>query len=118
VSRKVLETNTLYRYHRIDARNTAAAIAFAAFAADPDDILIITPSDHILMEAYETAIQEAVEKHLGIHCYFWDCTYKTGSGIWIHRAQRDDVFLWKNQPGFSPGFYIKEIFFGTVGCFV
>jgi mannose-1-phosphate guanylyltransferase len=34
------------------------------FAADPDDILIITPSDHIIddMEAYETAIQEAVEK--------------------------------------------------------
>jgi mannose-1-phosphate guanylyltransferase len=27
-------------------RNTAAAIAFAAFAANPEDILIITPSDH------------------------------------------------------------------------
>jgi mannose-1-phosphate guanylyltransferase len=39
-------------------RNTAAAIAFAT-----DDILIVTPSDHIIddIEAYETAIQ-AVEK--------------------------------------------------------
>jgi mannose-1-phosphate guanylyltransferase len=46
---KILEkTNTEY----IDIiestpRNTAAAIAFAAFAADLDDILII-PSDHII----------------------------------------------------------------------
>ena len=30
------------------ARNTAAAIAFAALAVDSDDILIITPSDHLI----------------------------------------------------------------------
>ncbi|MEN2283866.1 sugar phosphate nucleotidyltransferase [Algoriphagus sp. SE2] len=29
-------------------RNTAAAIAFAAFAADPQDILFISPSDHLI----------------------------------------------------------------------
>ncbi|WP_294304045.1 mannose-1-phosphate guanylyltransferase [uncultured Chryseobacterium sp.] len=45
------------------ARNTAAAIAFAALAVDPDDILIITPSDHLIQnqEAYEKAIKEAIE---------------------------------------------------------
>ncbi|WP_294215506.1 sugar phosphate nucleotidyltransferase [uncultured Chryseobacterium sp.] len=45
------------------ARNTAAAIAFAALAVEPDDILIITPSDHLIQnqEAYEKAIKEAVE---------------------------------------------------------
>lgn len=45
------------------ARNTAAAIAFAALAVKPDDILIITPSDHLIQnqEAYEKAIKEAVE---------------------------------------------------------
>lgn len=45
------------------ARNTAAAIAFAALAVDPDDILIITPSDHLIQnqDAYEKAIKEAVE---------------------------------------------------------
>lgn len=45
------------------ARNTAAAIAFAAFAVDPEDILIITPSDHLIQnqDAYEKAIKEAVE---------------------------------------------------------
>lgn len=45
------------------ARNTAAAIAFAALAVEPDDILIITPSDHLIQnqEAYEKAIKEAIE---------------------------------------------------------
>ena len=66
LSREILEkTNTQY----VDiveavARNTAAAIAFAAFAADPDDILIITPSDHIIEgeDTYKQAIDEAIEK--------------------------------------------------------
>jgi mannose-1-phosphate guanylyltransferase len=45
-------------------RNTAAAIAFAAFASEPDDILIVTPSDHIIdrIENYDNAINEAVSK--------------------------------------------------------
>lgn len=44
-------------------RNTAVAIAFAALGSHPEDILIITPSDHIITNdgAYENAIQEAIE---------------------------------------------------------
>lgn len=44
-------------------RNTAASIAFAAFASLPDDILFVTPSDHIIsgMENYESAIRKAVD---------------------------------------------------------
>ena len=43
-------------------RNTAAAIAFAAFASDPEAILIVTPSDHIITDAtlYANAIDQAV----------------------------------------------------------
>ncbi|MBE9466614.1 mannose-1-phosphate guanylyltransferase [Dyadobacter subterraneus] len=43
-------------------RNTAAAIAFAAFASQPDDILLVTPSDHIITNeaAYADAISKAV----------------------------------------------------------
>ncbi len=43
-------------------RNTAAAIAFAAFQADPDDILIVTPSDHLIenQEAYQEAINQGI----------------------------------------------------------
>lgn len=50
--------------HIVEAvpRNTAAAIAFAAFASKPDDILLITPSDHIIEgnELYNTALQQAI----------------------------------------------------------
>ena len=66
LSRKILEKTSTSYIDIIEStpRNTAAAIAFAAFAADPDDILIVTPSDHIIddMAEYETAIQEAIEK--------------------------------------------------------
>jgi len=44
-------------------RNTAAAIAFAALAVEPDDILFVTPSDHIITNerAYAAAFGRAVE---------------------------------------------------------
>ncbi|QOG00772.1 mannose-1-phosphate guanylyltransferase [Flavobacterium sp. MDT1-60] len=50
--------------HIVEAvpRNTAAAIAFAAFASKPEDILLITPSDHIIegSELYDIALQKAI----------------------------------------------------------
>jgi len=50
--------------HIIEAvpRNTAAAIAFAAFASKPEDILLITPSDHIIdgEDSYPAALQRAI----------------------------------------------------------
>lgn len=50
--------------HIVEAtpRNTAAAIAFAAFQSQPDDILIVTPSDHIIEGefSYGEALQKAV----------------------------------------------------------
>jgi mannose-1-phosphate guanylyltransferase len=44
-------------------RNTAPAIAFAALAAQPEDILLVTPADHIIKEgeAYRTAISQAIK---------------------------------------------------------
>ncbi|MDR7127765.1 mannose-1-phosphate guanylyltransferase [Algoriphagus sp. 4150] len=44
-------------------RNTAAAIAFAAFAAQPDDILFVTPSDHLIEsgQAYQLAVGRAIQ---------------------------------------------------------
>jgi len=43
-------------------RNTAAAIAFAAFAAQPEDVLFVTPSDHLINsdETYSTAVNRGV----------------------------------------------------------
>lgn len=51
--------------HIVEAlpRNTAAAIAFAAFASEPEDILLITPSDHIIDgdDFYDSALQKAIQ---------------------------------------------------------
>ncbi|WET02055.1 sugar phosphate nucleotidyltransferase [Flavobacterium sp. YJ01] len=50
--------------HIVEAlpRNTAAAIAFAAFASEPDDILLITPSDHVIdgNDLYSNALHKAI----------------------------------------------------------
>ncbi|MDC8098915.1 mannose-1-phosphate guanylyltransferase [Chryseobacterium rhizosphaerae] len=44
-------------------RNTAAAIAFAALTVDENDILIVTPSDHLIENdiEYNKSIAEAIE---------------------------------------------------------
>jgi len=41
-------------------KNTAPAIAFACFVVDPDAILLVTPSDHLIKN--ETQYQKAVQK--------------------------------------------------------
>lgn len=45
-------------------RNTAAAIAFAALSVNPDDVLIVTPSDHMIVgeEDYGNAMRQGIEK--------------------------------------------------------
>ncbi len=44
-------------------RNTAAAIAFAAFAVNPEDILFVTPSDQLIQsgELYHAAVSRAIQ---------------------------------------------------------
>lgn len=47
----------------VTPRNTAAAIAFAAFSVDPETILLVTPSDQVVTgeDEYKTAILQAIE---------------------------------------------------------
>lgn len=44
-------------------RNTAAAIAFAAFSTEPDNILFVTPSDHLIenKDAYLNSVSRAIK---------------------------------------------------------
>jgi mannose-1-phosphate guanylyltransferase len=64
LSCKVMEKFDTSHTHIIEStpRNTAAAIAFAAFQAHPDEILIVTPSDHIIEGEvqYTAALNQAV----------------------------------------------------------
>ena len=103
LSRKILEqTNTPY----IDIvestpRNTAAAIAFAAFASDPEDILIITPSDHIIdeMQQYQAAIEEAVEKAgEGLIVTFGIVPSKPETGYGYIERKGDAVVSFREKP--------------------
>ena len=103
LSRKVLEKSNTAYIDIIEStpRNTAAAIAFAAFAADPDDVLIVTPSDHIIddMVAYEKAIQEAVEKaSQGYIVTFGIVPTKPETGYGYIERKGDDVISFREKP--------------------
>ncbi|OYQ32099.1 mannose-1-phosphate guanylyltransferase [Flavobacterium cyanobacteriorum] len=65
LSEEALEKAGVSHYHEIvesTPRNTAAAIAFAAFEAESNDILVVTPSDHIIngIDGYRKTILEAI----------------------------------------------------------
>ncbi|MBS4040190.1 MAG: mannose-1-phosphate guanylyltransferase [Flavobacteriales bacterium] len=64
ITKDVLSKGNFTNYNCIvesKPRNTAAAIAFAAFNADSEDLLLVSPSDHVIedREAYLNAVEEA-----------------------------------------------------------
>ena len=82
-------------------RNTAAAIAFAAFASKPEDILVVTPSDHIIgeMKYYKNAILEAVEKALnGFIVTFGIIPIRPEIGYGYIERDGDDVLSFREKP--------------------
>ncbi|KQW99251.1 mannose-1-phosphate guanylyltransferase [Flavobacterium sp. Root420] len=64
LTEKVMKKLAIPFTHIIEAtpRNTAAAIAFAAFNAQSDDVLVVTPSDHIIEGEvqYKAALDQAI----------------------------------------------------------
>ena len=82
-------------------RNTAAAIAFAAFASNPEDILIITPSDHIIdkMEDYNNAISQAISKaQEGYIVTFGIIPTKPETGYGYIESKGDKVLSFREKP--------------------
>lgn len=66
LSRTSLEDLGIENYREIieaTPRNTAAAIAFAAMDLEAEDILLVTPSDHLIEdeELYNQAVSQAIE---------------------------------------------------------
>ena len=103
LSREILEKSNVEYLDIVEAvpRNTAAAIAFAAFASDAEDILIITPSDHVIDgdSAYAQSMAEAVEKAkqnfivtFGVH----PTKPETGYGYIEHKG--DEVLSFREKP--------------------
>lgn len=65
LSRKALHDLEIAHYKEIieaTPRNTAAAIAFAAMSVEAEDILLVTPSDHLIEDAdlYKDAVNQAI----------------------------------------------------------
>ncbi|MFV8374669.1 mannose-1-phosphate guanylyltransferase [Flavobacterium sp. LB1P71] len=124
LSRKVMEKSNTPYVDIIEStpRNTAAAIAFAAFASDPDDILIVTPSDHIIdaMENYEAAINEAVEKASnGYIVTFGIVPTKPEIGYGYIERKGDDVLSFREKPNqvTAKDFIAKGNFLWNSGMF-
>ncbi|WP_291285074.1 mannose-1-phosphate guanylyltransferase [Flavobacterium sp.] len=103
LSGKVMDKTKTSYINIVEAtpRNTAAAIAFAAFASDPDDILIVTPSDHIIekMEDYNKAINEAVVKAKeGFIVTFGIIPTKPETGYGYIESRGDEVISFREKP--------------------
>ncbi len=82
-------------------RNTAAAIAFAAFKSNPNDILIVTPSDHIIIgeEKYKNAVNKAI--HLakeGFLVTFGIKPTRAETGFGYIEYKGDDVLSFREKP--------------------
>ncbi|TDO97055.1 mannose-1-phosphate guanylyltransferase [Flavobacterium sp. 245] len=100
--------------HIVEAvpRNTAAAIAFAAFASEPDDILLITPSDHVIegTEKYQAALHEAIvlaEKDYLVTFGIKPTKPETGYGY--IEFEKEDVIAFHEKPDLETATgYLKE----------
>ena len=103
-------------------RNTAAAIAFAAFASKPEDILVVTPSDHVIgnMKYYKKAILEAVEKASdGFIVTFGIIPTRPEIGYGYIELEGDDVLSFREKPSqeLAREFIAKANFLWNSGMF-
>lgn len=82
-------------------RNTAAAIAFAAFALHPEDVMIVTPSDHLIenKDEYESAISKAIElAKQDFVVTFGVVPTKPETGYGYIEYSKDDVISFREKP--------------------
>lgn len=124
LSRKILEKSNIEYLDIVEStpRNTAAAIAFAAFAADPDDILIVTPMDHIIekKELYDQAINEAIEKATNDYIVtFGIVPTKPETGYGYIEYKGENVISFREKPNLetAKNFIAKKNFLWNSGMF-
>tara|TARA_R110002124_G_scaffold81872_15_gene215430 strand:- start:36 stop:1040 length:1005 start_codon:yes stop_codon:yes gene_type:complete len=103
-------------------RNTAAAIAFAAFGSSDDDILIVTPSDHIIdnMDSYKQAIAQATDMaSQGYIVTFGIVPTKPEIGYGYIERKGDDVISFREKPNqvTAADFIAKGNFLWNSGMF-
>ncbi|CAG4995365.1 Mannose-1-phosphate guanylyltransferase RfbM [Dyadobacter sp. CECT 9275] len=82
-------------------RNTAAAIAFAALAVQPENILVVTPSDHIITNeaAYAAALSEGTRLATeGYLVTFGITPTKPETGYGYIEYQGNEVLSFREKP--------------------
>ena len=124
LSRMILEKSATQYIDIIEAtpRNTAAAIAFAAFASKPDDILMVTPSDHIIDNEtiYNEAVKNAISKaEQGNILTFGIKPSKPETGYGYIEFEGDKVLAFHEKPNLPKAveFLQKDNFYWNSGMF-
>ncbi len=82
-------------------KNTAAAIAFAAFSCLKEDYLLVTPSDHVIedVEGYTLAVEQAI--HLASQDYlvtFGVSPVKPDTGYGYIESKGNNVISFREKP--------------------
>lgn len=93
LSLKAIEAHQVENYKIIVeavSKNTAAAIAFAALAVEENDLLLVTPSDHIIDNA--KAYQEAIDQAFSLA----EQNYLVAFGIQPSKAETGYGYIQKN----------------------
>jgi mannose-1-phosphate guanylyltransferase len=103
-------------------RNTAAAIAFAAFKANSEDILFVTPSDHLIQadEPYLKAVNRAIQlAKEGYIVTFGLKPTKPETGFGYIEADGEKVLSFREKPDFQTAleFIDRGNFYWNSGMF-
>ena len=125
LSRKDLQEAGIQSYQEIIEacpRNTAAAIAFSAFACNPEDILFVTPSDHLIEseEAYKKSVERAIALAKdGFIVTFGLKPSKPETGFGYIEADGEEVRSFREKPDLATAeeFIQKGNFYWNSGMF-
>lgn len=125
LSRQDLELSGLNEFTEIIEacpRNTAAAIAFAAFDAKAEDILFVTPSDHLISSDsnYTASVKRAIQlAHEGYLVTFGLKPTKPETGFGYIEAAGEAVKSFREKPDLqtADGFLKQGNFYWNSGMF-
>ncbi|SEF47785.1 mannose-1-phosphate guanylyltransferase [Algoriphagus boritolerans] len=125
LSQKDLKESEITNYTEIVEacpRNTAAAIAFAAFATKSETILFITPSDHLIEEgeSYANAVNRAIQlAKEGFIVTFGLKPTKPETGYGYIEAEGENVKSFREKPDLktAEAFLENGSFFWNSGMF-
>lgn len=125
LSRKDLASAGISNYSEIIEacpRNTAAAIAFAALKANPEDTLFVTPSDHLIQEGewYSIAVKRALQlANEGFVVTFGLNPTRPETGFGYIETAGEDVLSFREKPNLNTAeeFITKGNFLWNSGIF-